>query len=369
MDDNLDSIFSDPGLHLKACDAKPSPPTPISLGQELTMVRYEGLPAGNLPEICFADHHVLTVLDPESAAIFEEKIGNRSYPRRLKGHGSVTLVPAGVNHQACWEQPITLTIFHFHRSLFDQGEGAAIEADQPTLIPQQQISDATFCHLMLALQSSLLATPLDASSDSYNQALLAMVVRRLVTHHSTCPPVHASGALPPASLNKILAYIDTCLETDIQITDLASLVNLSVTDLRQGFEASMGLSLTSYLHQQRCQRIQRLLQTMQGQGPSPVTLPAAAPYAGPAFEPILNWLNQRIQEATGRCLTDTQTRIVTGVLQGQQYQQIAAQYQQSQGHLKTVAAELWLVLSQAVGEPVRKSNLRSYLQRQGLWRP
>ena len=65
-------------------------------------------------------------------------------------------------------------------------------------------------------------------------------------------------------------------------------------------------------------------------------------------------------------LTDTQARLLGGVLRGQRYSQLAQQYNQSEGHLKGVAADLWKQLSQACGEPIRKPNLRSYLQRQGL---
>jgi AraC-like DNA-binding protein len=180
-----------------------------------------------------------------------------------------------------------------------------------------------------------------------------------------------------------LAYIDSHLEQALNSQHLADLINLEVTELEWSFEKMMGLSLQSYIHEQRQQRLQRLLKTMSlGQ---PLVLPSnhlrpnanaitvgfypsnpTNPPQHPSIQAAIAWLNQRLLVVTGKPLTDTQVRILTGVLQGQRYGQMAQQYNQSEGHLKGVAADLWKQLSLICGEPIRKPNLWAYLQRQGL---
>jgi hypothetical protein len=70
-------------------------------------------------------------------------------------------------------------------------------------------------------------------------------------------------------------------------------------------------------------------------------------------------------DKTGHPLTDIETRDLTGVLQGENYSQIAKS-NRSLGYIKTVASGLWKQLSEMTGQPLRKSNLRSYLAYQGL---
>lgn len=358
---------------MNICPVDPTPPTPITLGNQFIMFRYETLPPGSLPEFCLSDYHVLAVVDMDSVAVVEEKIGDTPYPPQLKGYGSITLVPAGVSHQVSWQQSIGLTTYYLHTSLVNQVLREDIQDSQPILVPRRQTKDPSLYHLTEALKTSLLDNPRESSASLYNQSLINALVWRLVTHHSIyhLPPPIKPGQLEPATLKPVLEYINTYLEADIQLSHLAGLVNLDEAELCRSFELTMGLKLPQYLQQQRLQRIQRLLRPMAWDNSTnfvPTATSIAAAHAIGSLDPALSWVNSIIQRETGRSLTDTQTRILTGVLKRQHYSQIAAQHRQSEGHLKTVAAELWQLLSQAIGQPIRKSNLRSYLQRQGLLR-
>ncbi|XGB43724.1 MAG: hypothetical protein LVS60_08525 [Nodosilinea sp. LVE1205-7] len=176
---------------LKVFTASPTPPTPICLGRDLIMSRYESLPPGNLPEFVLADYHALAVIDLDSAAIFEEKIGNICYPRQLKGYGSCTLVPAGISHQVSWEQPINLTTYYLHTSLFSQMATERLHSGDLTLMPKSQTKDPSLYYLAMALQNSLLNPSSQSSPSAYHQMLMTSLVLRLLTHHSSCPPVSA----------------------------------------------------------------------------------------------------------------------------------------------------------------------------------
>jgi hypothetical protein len=256
------------------------------MGGGLTMFRYEALAAGQLPEACLVNHHTLTVIDLDSRAILAGKIGNQSYHCQLKGHSHITLVPAGVSHQAIWDQPIGLTIFYLHRTLLDQIGAGQLKVNSPTLTPKWQTDDRVLYHLTMALQASLLSNPREPSVSLCDQYLITALVTRLLIDHS--------------------AY-----------------------------------------------HLQPLLQF-------------SSDPAHSSLEPILRQVNSLMLIHAGQSLTDTQMRVLTGVLRGQQYGEIAQEYYLSQGHVKGVAAELWQVLSHALGQPIRKANLRTILERQGM---
>lgn len=274
------------GQLIMTCGVAPSPPTPIALGDSLTMFRYEALPPGELPECCLFDHHVLAVIDRHSAAIFEEKIGDTPYPPQLKDHGGVTLVPAGVNHQARWRQTISLTTFHLRRSLLDQMAADRYQVPSLSLLPRQRTEDRALYHLTMALQTSLLSSPDQSANSLYNQHLVTALAWRLITHHAAEP----LKPLPSFSL------------------------------------APDSQSLDRTLHQ----------------------------------------INNLVLLNTGQSLTDTQARVLSGVLRGHRYGDIAQQHHQSEGHIKTMASELWKILSRVLGQPVRKPSLLSTLQHHRL---
>lgn len=85
-----------------------------------------------------------------------------------------------------------------------------------------------------------------------------------------------------------------------------------------------------------------------------------------SLDRTLHQINNLVLIHTGESLTDTQARVLTGVLKGHRYGDIAQQHHQSEGHIKTTASELWKTLSRVLGQPVRKANLRSTLQQHRL---
>jgi tetratricopeptide (TPR) repeat protein len=66
---------------------------------------------------------------------------------------------------------------------------------------------------------------------------------------------------------------------------------------------------------------------------------------------------------TGKHLNDLQIFLLQQVWLGKKYTEIAEDYHCTEGHVKDIAADLWKLLSQLVGERVTKTNLRSILKR------
>jgi tetratricopeptide (TPR) repeat protein len=77
----------------------------------------------------------------------------------------------------------------------------------------------------------------------------------------------------------------------------------------------------------------------------------------------INWIDRLLKSDTGKHLNDLQIFIIEQVWQGRKYIEIATDYHCTEGHVKDIAAALWQLLSQLLGERVTKTNLKSILQR------
>jgi tetratricopeptide (TPR) repeat protein len=80
----------------------------------------------------------------------------------------------------------------------------------------------------------------------------------------------------------------------------------------------------------------------------------------------INWIDRLLVLETGKHLNDLQIFILRQVWLGRRYIEIAGEYHCTEGHVKDIAAALWQLLSQLVGERVTKTNLKSIAQRHAI---
>jgi tetratricopeptide (TPR) repeat protein len=80
----------------------------------------------------------------------------------------------------------------------------------------------------------------------------------------------------------------------------------------------------------------------------------------------INWIDRLLVLETGKHLNDLQIFILRQVWLGRKYIEIAEDYHCTEGHVKDIAAALWQILSQLLGERVTKTNLKSIAQRHVL---
>ena len=79
---------------------------------------------------------------------------------------------------------------------------------------------------------------------------------------------------------------------------------------------------------------------------------------------ILQFVDEAVYTNTGKRLNNLQRRIIAGILNRQRYADVAETYGYSSQHVKKASHELLQMLSEVFGEPVKKSNLESVLERQ-----
>jgi hypothetical protein len=81
------------------------------------------------------------------------------------------------------------------------------------------------------------------------------------------------------------------------------------------------------------------------------------------IQEVIEWTEERVFAKTGKHLDSLQKTILEGTLENRTYQQVADDYHCSKDHAKRVASELWKLLSDILGEDVKKANLKSILER------
>lgn len=84
--------------------------------------------------------------------------------------------------------------------------------------------------------------------------------------------------------------------------------------------------------------------------------------AGMEIQEALQWTDKLIFTRTGKHLDSLQRAIVEGVWEGKGYKDISDEYHCSSDHVRKSASELWKLLSDLLGEDVKKKNVRSLLE-------
>jgi hypothetical protein len=80
------------------------------------------------------------------------------------------------------------------------------------------------------------------------------------------------------------------------------------------------------------------------------------------IQEVVNWTNQQVFAKTGKHLDSLQKSILEGIWEHQDYQSIAENNDRSYDHVKKEAWKLWKILSDVIGEDVKKSNVCSLLE-------
>ncbi len=81
------------------------------------------------------------------------------------------------------------------------------------------------------------------------------------------------------------------------------------------------------------------------------------------IQSLISSVDKLIFSQTGEHLDDLETAILEGTFDHQKYADIANNIHRSEKYVKDMAAQLWKKVSNALGEEVNKSNIKSSLQR------
>ncbi|MBW4542492.1 MAG: AraC family transcriptional regulator [Myxacorys chilensis ATA2-1-KO14] len=182
-----------------------------------------------------------------------------------------------------------------HESIIQKGDSILVPAGQPSywcrrggicdslhirLKPEliEQIAEASEidlkqidfvnCFVQQDLQLHQVAMLLFAESQSdgvmgrlYIESLTQVLVIHLLRHYSTFAPIITSQnrSLTRTQLQQAIDYIQTHLNRDLSLAELASVIGISPTYFASLFKQAMGISPHQYVIQQRVERAKLML--------------------------------------------------------------------------------------------------------------
>lgn len=81
------------------------------------------------------------------------------------------------------------------------------------------------------------------------------------------------------------------------------------------------------------------------------------------LQSILSVADELVFARTGKHLDNLQADILKGTLTGQKYADLAKEHNVTRGHIKDIASDLWKILSEELGEDIKKGNVIATLER------
>lgn len=208
----------------------------------------------------FANEHTLFIsLAPRPIYYLQAQDGKTH--TGLYKKGDLSIVPADTPFFARWEGDenclqIQLTdqfLKGVARETIDQ------DCDRIHLLPQFQTNNSQLESIAMMLHTELNQGV--SGSRLYLDSLANILAVNLLRQHATTKtsvPTY-DGGLPQHQLRQVLDYVDTYLDREIKLADLAQLLDMSQFHFSRLFKQSIGISPHQYLVQQRVERAKQLL--------------------------------------------------------------------------------------------------------------
>ena len=133
------------------------------------------------------------------------------------------------------------------------------DPDRLELLPEFQIRNPQIEAIAMMLLAEFQQKHFD--NGLYLDSLTNVLAVNLLRHHTASKPQLPiyEGGLSPRQLSQVLDYIDTYLDKNIKLADLAQLLDMSSFHFSRLFKQSIGITPHQYLSQQRVERAKELL--------------------------------------------------------------------------------------------------------------
>ncbi|BAY85326.1 transcriptional regulator [Calothrix parasitica NIES-267] len=206
--------------------------------------------------------HTLLITDTNVQFRVEQRLDGK-FKQYHHGLGRLDLFPANLSHWATWDRETEFSIVAICPKFFEKIAQEHIKGNSLELIPQFSIVDPTIGHIALALKAEVEAGCTTGSL--YGESLATALVMRLIQNYSACKPqiFTNSNGLTKYQLQQVIDYINTHLDQNISLTDIAKVATISQSHFARLFKQSMGITPHQYLTQQRVERAKNLLHKRQ----------------------------------------------------------------------------------------------------------
>ena len=175
--------------------------------------------------------------------------------------GDFWLMPAGLPSFFHWESTDESLMFIIDPAFLHQiaAETNCVNPDRVELLDFTYRQDAQIAAIAQSFDQERQQDSI--GSRLYVESLAQLFAIHLLRHYCTFKPVlrHDQGGLAHHSLQQVLDYIQTHLEQDISLSQLAKTARVSKYYFIKLFKRSMGITPHRYLVQQRLEQAKQLL--------------------------------------------------------------------------------------------------------------
>lgn len=241
------------------CQAGHSGQTLLSSGKtawEGISLEHICFPAIDISDVIAIGHHLTLQLGTPKTV--ELKV-NGKFSRQRMIPGNVCITPVQHLHGIRWQSEMEVLSMTLEPSFVIKALQESVNPERVELVMHRGQNDPLIREILLALKVELEAGC--PSGRLYGEAMgTALAVHLLKTY--TTPKLttfHFEHGLPQHKLTQVLEYIQTHLERDIRLHDLAALTGISQYYFCRLFKRSLGVTPHQYVLQQRIERSKQLL--------------------------------------------------------------------------------------------------------------
>lgn len=221
-------------------------------------LNYDYLFPGEIPEV-FPKQHGLAIFTEVSSPIQAERMLDGCWRQEQVVGGDIVVSPANVGHAGRWDTAGGTVLIGLEPIVFTRVIDELIDINNIELIPHFAKSDPLIYQIGLALKT-VLENP-GAANRLYAETMTNALIVHLLQYYCTQKPIvpNYSGGLPKHKLQRVIDYINSHLEQDLSLGELAGLVQMSSHYFCQLFKQSTGITPHQYVIRCRVERAKELL--------------------------------------------------------------------------------------------------------------
>jgi AraC family transcriptional regulator len=236
---------------------------PISISQEEDVLKmsfgYMCQPAFEIPEVSTPRWHSLGIFTHGERVIYaDRKIDGRKQRDAVLG-GDIVIIPANIGSQVSWDAEGDFIILGIEPQFFARAVDEAGEPEEIELISRFSTPDPLVYQIGIALKNALENNP--CGSRLYAETMVNALSVHLMQHYSAKKPKlqEYKNGLSRRKLQLVIDYINSYLDQDLGLAELATLVQISPHYFSQLFKQSTGISPHQYIIRRRVERAKELI--------------------------------------------------------------------------------------------------------------
>lgn len=221
-------------------------------------VEHQHLPPTETSEVYMQEHLLSIQLTPPS--VLECKGDGRLQAMHLQPD-DVFFSPAHVFNHCRWHEATEVVNLALPPAFVTQFALEAFDKDRVELISHCGGHDPQTAYIGRALKAEIEAGY--PGGKLFGESLITALTTHLLTRYAASPPLISSptGVLNRRAVHRIHDYIFSHLQSDLTLTELAHLVNLSPYYFTRLFKATTGTTPHQYVLRCRLEEARRLLET------------------------------------------------------------------------------------------------------------